>query len=707
MRLVLLIVLLFVVNVRVSVAQDHVVELNHNMFTGDQLILLGTYEGWWFKSGSDSSGISAHRGCTKLKPSELSPEMADESGKIEGWFTIRLKLDSSLESIPLGLGFGGWVAVDAYFDKEHVGSIGSTRPPFQEVNPYRRDFLPLEVAPGIVHELTFHVVNFISTFPVKSIRGGEYALKYYIHIDGPLYQERISSGRFWDYLEAFWASVNGTTFFILLAVALFNRKETNLPLIVVYTGIFFLATLLNIPRFHSALTFDQHNILELFVLLLFPFNLIVGVILTARIFKFKLTVAIKSILIIVFIITLANVHLRLDLIQTVAALTTFALGVYILVRSWSSLHGAQWAVVVGLMISTLGFILYGVVVTRGSASLWLEVWLITAIFIATPLSLAFYVAIRFTEIVRDVRRHADEVVRMSAEKEKILASQNEVLEQQVQERTIELTKSIDTLKSTQAQLIQSEKMASLGELTAGIAHEIQNPLNFVNNFSELNNELIDDLKKELTSNNRQSAEEIADSIRQNQEKINQHGKRAEAIVKNMLQHSQKRTGQKELTDINGLCEEYLRLAYHGLRAKDKSFNARFEIRADQSVGKINVVPEDMGRVILNLINNAFYAVNERSKKSSNNYEPTVTLTTKKSGERIFISVKDNGAGIPDAIKDKIFQPFFTTKPPGQGTGLGLSLSYDIIKSHGGVLRVETVEGEGSEFILRLDTADLQ
>ena len=213
------------------------------------------------------------------------------------------------------------------------------------------------------------------------------------------------------------------------------------------------------------------------------------------------------------LLALVNVHLRLDLIQTISALSTLMLGVYILIRSWSSLHGAQWAVVVGLLVSMIAFVLYGIVVTRGSVSFWLEVWLVTAIFIATPLSLAFYVAIRFTEIVRQVRRHADEVVRISAEKEKILASQNEVLEQQVQERTIELTKSIETLKSTQAQLIQSEKMASLGELTAGIAHEIQNPLNFVNNFSELNTELIDDLKKELTSNNRQSMEEIADSIK--------------------------------------------------------------------------------------------------------------------------------------------------------------------------------------------------
>ncbi len=256
------------------------------------------------------------------------------------------------------------------------------------------------------------------------------------------------------------------------------------------------------------------------------------------------------------------------------------------------------------------------------------------------------------------------------------------------------------LQSTQSQLIQSEKMASLGELTAGIAHEIQNPLNFVNNFSEVNRELIDEMKAELATGNVHSANEIADDIKENSEKINHHGKRAGDIVKGMLQHSRKSTGQKELTDINALCDEYLRLAYHGLRAKDKSFNAKFETDFDESLPKINVVPQDIGRVILNLINNAFYAVNEKSKANTG-FVPQVTIVTLKLNDKVEISVKDNGNGIPKNIVDKIFQPFFTTKPTGQGTGLGLSLSYDIVKTHGGEIRVETKEGEGSIFIITI------
>ena len=278
------------------------------------------------------------------------------------------------------------------------------------------------------------------------------------------------------------------------------------------------------------------------------------------------------------------------------------------------------------------------------------------------------------------------------------------------------------LKSTQSQLIQSEKMASLGELTAGIAHEIQNPLNFVNNFSEISNELIVEIEEERAKNPESRDEilvsEVLSDIKQNLEKINHHGKRAADIVKGMLQHSRTSSGIKEPTDINALADEYLRLAYHGLRAKDKSFNADFKTDFDPNLPKINVIPQDISRVLLNLINNAFYAVDNRAKlltppppeggmkNDQIKFVPTVTISTSSlpppsGGRGVRITVKDNGDGIPPHIIDKIFQPFFTTKPTGQGTGLGLSLSYDIVKAHGGELKVETKEGEGSEFIIQL------
>ena len=296
-------------------------------------------------------------------------------------------------------------------------------------------------------------------------------------------------------------------------------------------------------------------------------------------------------------------------------------------------------------------------------------------------------------------------------RERRLRHEKEVLELKVNHRTQQLQESIESLKSTQSQLVQSEKMASLGELTAGIAHEIQNPLNFVNNFSEVNKELLTEMNEEIAKGNFDEVKALAKDVTDNEEKIIFHGKRADAIVKGMLQHSRSSSGVKEPTDINALADEYLRLAYHGLRAKDKSFNATMKTDFDESIGNINIIPQDIGRVILNLITNAFYVVDEKKKQVAPGlptferlatlYDPTVSVGTKKINGKVEIKVTDNGNGIPQKVLDKIFQPFFTTKPTGQGTGLGLSLSYDIVKAHGGELKVETKEGEGSQFIIYL------
>lgn len=307
-------------------------------------------------------------------------------------------------------------------------------------------------------------------------------------------------------------------------------------------------------------------------------------------------------------------------------------------------------------------------------------------------------------------------LRKEEEKNILVVGENEKLEILVKERTTEilaqkeqLESTIEELKATQNQLVQQEKLASLGELTAGIAHEIQNPLNFVNNFSELNVELITELKEALLAGNdvrdESLVKELLEDVTQNMEKINHHGKRASSIVKGMLQHSRTSTGQKEITDINALADEFLRLSYHGLRAKDKTFNADFKAELDPDLPAIEAVPQDIGRVLLNLINNAFYACAERSKAQASvgvSYKPLVTVSTQKMDRAIEIRVKDNGAGISEDNMEKIFQPFFTTKPTGKGTGLGLSLAYDIItKGHGGTMEVESVEGEGATFVIKI------
>lgn len=296
----------------------------------------------------------------------------------------------------------------------------------------------------------------------------------------------------------------------------------------------------------------------------------------------------------------------------------------------------------------------------------------------------------------------DEALRIAAERKA-------ELEALVAERTLALTTqkneleiTVQELKTTQAQLIQAEKMASLGELTAGIAHEIQNPLNFVNNFSEVSMELLEEMELELEKGDKEEAMAIANDIKQNLEKIGYHGKRADSIVKGMLQHSRVSNGQKELTDINALADEYLRLSYHGLRAKDKSFNAELVTNFDTNLPPIQALPQDLGRVVLNLFNNAFYAVQQKQKISGPDFKPRVDISTSLVNRMVVIKIKDNGTGIPDSIKEKIMQPFFTTKPTGEGTGLGLSLSYDIVvKGHGGKIDINSKEGEFTEFVISI------
>lgn len=330
-------------------------------------------------------------------------------------------------------------------------------------------------------------------------------------------------------------------------------------------------------------------------------------------------------------------------------------------------------------------------------------------YILPGIGLSLFYAGEFARTAVAERQRTQEVEKLSAEmlarekeKQQILASQNETLEKQVTERTAELSRSLQELKETEEQLIQREKMASLGELTAGIAHEIQNPLNFVNNFSEVNTELIDEMNEDLKKGKYPEAGKIAEDIRQNNEKINYHGKRADSIVKAMLQHSRNSTGLKEKVQINNLVDECLRLSFHGMRAKDKTFNAKTELLTDPAVTTINAVSQDIGRVLLNLFTNAFYAVLDKQKKAAPGFEPLVTASTGKLPGAVQISIRDNGNGVPSKVIDKIFQPFFTTKPTGQGTGLGLSMSYDIVtKGHGGELKVNTREGEFAEFTIIL------
>jgi two-component system NtrC family sensor kinase len=330
----------------------------------------------------------------------------------------------------------------------------------------------------------------------------------------------------------------------------------------------------------------------------------------------------------------------------------------------------------------------------------------TMIYFGSAVEILFF-ALTLVSKVRTLKADREKSERenfqLLREREQMVRKQNETLEKLVGERTAALSESLKELKETQSQLVQREKMASLGELTAGIAHEIQNPLNFVSNFSEVNAELIEEMKQELQCGHVEQANDVADDIKDNNEKIKHHGRRADAIIKGMLEHSRSTgEGKKELTNINALVEQYLRLAHQGFRAKDKSFLAAIHTDYDNRIGDVSIAPHEIGRVLLNICNNAFYAVTQKKNLLNGAYEPAVSVSTKKLDGKIQICIRDNGIGISQKILDKIFQPFFTTKPTGQGTGLGLSLSYDIItKGHNGELKIKTEEGQYAEFIINL------
>ncbi len=678
----------------------------------EALIPLQFLEEWMFRKGNDVRWAEKEIDLTsweRRNPSQLSKELADENGRLECWLRLRIKLDTAFEKTPFYFFIHGWAATDVYVDGtlfNRYGNTGSNGKPFKEYNSTNRLPLPITLDKGKEHVIAVHFVDFVSGFPTYQLRSG-WRLKYFVALMLP---ERlavfVAVNSKIEVYQTVWLAVNIVLCLLFWLLAFQNPAERNLRIIGITSTLLTLQIAGNAIRSKIRLSYDIDSIISFLMLFITPFAIISALLLILRIFKRKPAMVFKILVLLIFIINISPLFFQNNLGPITLYLSSF-ISLYYIITSWKTLQGAQWAVVVGIFAG-IGFGCFNFILASGSGSTT-SFLLMTGLYLAFPLSLIVYVAIRFKEIIHDVQQNARQVVTLSEEKRQQAVNQQKILQDEVNKQTAELRNTLENLKSTQAQLIQSEKMASLGELTAGIAHEIQNPLNFVNNFSEVSNELIGEMKQELAIGNMQQANEIADDLKLNLEKINQHGKRADAIVKGMLEHSRTSSGQKEPTDINKLAEEYMRLAYHGLRAKDKSFNAEIKTDFDSSIGKISIVPQDIGRVILNLINNAFYAVGERQKADGLEFKPTVIVSTKRSlslGEgrgEVLITVADNGNGIPQNIADKIFQPFFTTKPTGQGTGLGLSLAYDIVKSHGGEIKVETKEGEGTEFIIHLPT----
>jgi len=647
--------------------------------------------------------------------------LADKNGRLEGWFRIKTQLDENFKSIPIGLNIGTWAASDTYIDGQWLGSTGNTGTngaPFKENRFLYGNPIQTNLSAGKEYSIAIHVVDYLSPFPPERLKSGTPSLNGIIPlitIAGPRFtsvrEQQITKEKIYNTIWAGVCTILSILFWLLYTQ---NPKEKNLLPIALCVTFLTLNNFVNNAMLNIVgLSYVYHQLSMYASALFATLGFMMIPVILAYVFKGKVTLSLKIFLTGFFILFFISNSLALEsIVISASPFMLCAVCIYYIISSWKNLRGAQWAIVVGLMLTLFWLLMFGIY-SDGTLKLPFALLYVTGVYLSFPLGLLVYVSVRFKEIIKEVEDNAQQVVQLSEEKKEHALLQQKLLQEEVNRQTAEIRATLDNLKATQSQLIQSEKMASLGELTAGIAHEIQNPLNFVNNFSEVNIELIDELKNELAAGNRQLAEEMVDDIKANELKIKHHGKRADAIVKGMLQHSRSSSGVKESSDINALCDEYLRLSYHGLRAKDKNFNADFKSNFDESIGKINILPQDIGRVLLNIYNNAFYAVNEKKKtplplKGINiAYEPTVTVTTRRLGSafedggKIEIKVTDNGNGIPKIIVDKIFQPFFTTKPTGQGTGLGLSLSYDIIKAHGGELKVETKELEGSAFIILL------
>ncbi len=677
-------------------------------------MFLANMNGWIFKEGNDAAWAGKNieiSGWKKIKPTELSSKFADKNGRVEGWFRIKIIIDSAFGDKLFGIKITTWAASDLYLNGKLISSFGSSGfdgRPYKESSPYGNLPVAVNLEAGKEYIIALHVVDYLSPLPPAHLKSEDLDLTAFIRITGPRYNSYflnvgIQEGTGY---HTIWIAVSTILALLFWLLYFQNPLEKNLRLLAIGTSSLAVGSYCQSSALNDiGLSYSGFLFYNFGAVLFFALSTVTMPLILVNIFKRTLTLGLKIFLTVFFIaFVLAGGFLSNNpgnMIVFVLFGVLFAISIYYVASSWKNLRGAQWSIAVGLLLSLVWVLVFCLMLIYLPTSLFLFHLSVTGYALSFPLALLVYVSMRFREIINETRQNAKQVVQLSEEKKEQALNQQRILQEEVNRQTAELRTTLANLKSTQSQLVQSEKMASLGELTAGIAHEIQNPLNFVNNFSEVNSELIDELEHEIKNGNLDEIKEIAKDIKENEQKIIHHGRRADAIVKGMLQHSRVSTGQKEPTDINALADEYLRLSYQGLRARDRNFNATIQTEFDPAIGKINVIPQDIGRVLLNLYNNAFYAVFEKKRQAGDNYEPCVAVITKKAVGYIEIRIKDNGLGIPKKLLDKIFQPFFTTKPTGQGTGLGLSLSYDIIKAHGGELKVDTTEGGGAEFLVQL------
>jgi two-component system, NtrC family, sensor kinase len=703
-------VFLLLFNTEKLESQDGVLHVTKDMFTIYNTIpfhgnvewkYTTIYDSLWL----DSNYIDDHWQSISIK--NFSPNNTHTNGIVEAWFRIKIKVDSTIASKNMSIRVGTKSALSLYINGNFFKHYGIPDIDSKYFRSYSNSFQlgdPLNLIPGEDYTLAFYFVDHHSYW-INKLTNKRINLDPFIHFSTQEHNKRILESARINRIVYFWLGP------LLLLCGLFwfmyfqNREEKIIFLVAIFTtALFILCYSMNLGRtefrgLHVFYIFEFLSTLSsAFAMSIIP--LILDKLITRKIspvYKYAFWF---------FFLTNCIGYFVLDpktfqWMRLTYVLLLIPISIHVVFRRRALIRAIQWVILIGMILTIFFIIAYLVVTLNNNKFRWLQNSVVTGIYLTMPVSMLIYFTLRFKSNLDAARENAEKVLHLSKEKENLIETQKHDLEVQVKSRTEELVKSLAELKATQNQLIQQEKLASLGQLTAGIAHEIKNPLNFVNNFSEVSRELIEEIKEERAKSEEARDETLVDEILQdlesNLDKIHEHGSRANGIVSSMLQHSREGSGKKEPKDINALIKEYVNLSFHGMRAGKNPINLDIQLDFDESIDKVDLVVEDFSRVILNLCNNAFDAM----RATAAIRPPKLSVRTKLQSDKILIEIEDNGSGIPDEIKDKILQPFFTTKKGTEGTGLGLSITHDIVKAHGGKLTVESQGGKGSAFIVQL------
>jgi len=702
-------------------SQDQVVVLSTDMFQSHQRLKLAPLDGWLFKKGSDTAWASPDFETSDwdtLKPLNLSKEMEDANGRVEGWFRLSFKLDSSFAGLPLYISRNLWAATDIYIDGKLFHSFGDTGTPYTAYNPNLKYPVPVDLEVGKEHLMAVHFVDYETTFTQRELRLKPRYLVSLLNLTGTEYVGHVTNDyKMTHIFGTLSISISFLLGFLFWFLVFLNPGQSIFKWIAGMTTLIFFSAVGSYLTYFVDLSYGVEKLRFAVVITLQPFATIFGLLILEWILKKEITVFTWVLLVLILITNFLAHIFSISLPFAIVFNTMLGYYAYLIYNFRDKIKGAQWAVVGAMIVPVIAASIY-ITIHKYSLDLYYEYEkpMTSLLILGAPLFLLAYISIRFRETLNTVTAEAKKVVKVTEEKRELLSNQNILLENQVEDRTKELKRSLEELKATQDQLIQQEKLASLGQLTAGIAHEIKNPLNFVNNFSDLSVELVQETKDELSAISDQlsvedrerveEAFEILNDIEANLKKVHEHGSRADSIVKSMLEHSRGGSGKMEPTDLNGLVKEFVNLTFHGMRASKNPINVDLQFELDDTVGEVLLIAEDFSRIIVNLSNNAFDAMGEKLSAVSNqpaaSYQPKLTVRTRAENGKVIIEMEDNGSGIPDEMKDKILQPFFTTKKGTAGTGLGLSITNDIIKAHRGKIHIESHLDSGTNFIITFD-----